>query len=135
MTSTPRTEAEWVAWLTWAAGQPPATECRSTTRGVGRPATSGRPPSALPESRPAKPGAQCLEDDCDAGLYARGRCRKHYRRFMRDNRTSEQREFDRKDRNHGNASRKNTPCIICSRMCWGTSRKAPIPDYVCLDCR
>src|ERR1700677_1219157 len=107
MTSTPRTEAEWVAWLTWAASQPPATECRSTTRGVGRPATSGRPPSALPRPRPA-PGAGCIEDGCDADvLYARQRCRRHYRAWMRDHRTPEQQEFDRIDPNHVHPRRKN----------------------------
>jgi hypothetical protein len=48
----------------------------------------------------------------------------------RSNRTRSENE-----RNNGNASRKNTRCIRCSRLCWGRSRTAPIPDYVCLACR
>jgi hypothetical protein len=102
---------------------------------VGRPPTSGQPSSAVPLDVGSASGRLCLVDGCDAVVYARSRCRKHYRRFMAAMGTDEQREFDRQDRNHGNASRKNTICVGCGKLCWGNSRKAPKQDYLCWDCR
>jgi len=127
MSSTPKTEAEWDLWMA-SHGHPP-------TRGVGRPATSGRPPSVVPLDTGSALGTVCLVDGCDARVYARLRCRKHYRRWMHENRTYDQREFDRKDRNAGNITKKNAICIGCGKLGYGNSRTVPKAGHLCLECR
>jgi hypothetical protein len=110
--ATPRTEAELDRWLKENRGVSPRD-------GRGRPPSSGRPSSVVPLSRPDKPGAQgpCLEDGCGARVYARGRCRKHYRSYMHANRTEEQREFDREYGKAGNIT-KVTGQVVAGSQGW-----------------
>jgi hypothetical protein len=107
VSSTPWTEADWAVWLaSHARAEPPPERPGGLPGRVGRPATSGRPPSALPPRHPHKNTTGCVGDGCGGEHYARGYCRKCYRSFMREHRTQDQVEFDRQDPNHGGNRRR-----------------------------